>query len=159
MEAILHAVMPRLIEASWQAAAMVVIILVVQGLLRRSLSPRWRCAMWSLLFVRLLLPALPASPFSLENFRGERPSIASTIGNETTITFGVIPTNNDPGRRYALPRREAVPDSSARIDAFPALGAVWISIAFLLILRHAAVAVAFHRRLRCETQTSSAALL
>ena len=51
----------RMLTASWQAGAMVIVVLVVHALLARRLSPGWRGAMWALVFLRLVLPVLPAS--------------------------------------------------------------------------------------------------
>jgi beta-lactamase regulating signal transducer with metallopeptidase domain len=57
---------------SIQAAVVVLVILLVQAVFRRWLTPRWRCALWLLLVARLLLPVSfesTASIFNLFNFR------------------------------------------------------------------------------------------
>jgi beta-lactamase regulating signal transducer with metallopeptidase domain len=43
-------------RVSAQAGVLVLLILLAQGLLGRWLTPRWRCALWLLVIVRLLLP-------------------------------------------------------------------------------------------------------
>src|SRR5262245_27742438 len=52
---------------SLQAGLLAVIVLGVQLLLRRRLSPRWRCALWWLVVLRLVLPFSPKSSFSIFN--------------------------------------------------------------------------------------------
>jgi beta-lactamase regulating signal transducer with metallopeptidase domain len=54
----------RVVAASWQATWLIGAILLLQRLLRRRLSPRWRYALWLPVMVRLALPATPPSSFS-----------------------------------------------------------------------------------------------
>lgn len=61
------AFLPLLLRTSAEAGVLVLVILFAQWLFRRQLSPRWRCALWLLLVVRLALPWSPASPTSLFN--------------------------------------------------------------------------------------------
>jgi beta-lactamase regulating signal transducer with metallopeptidase domain len=58
----------RLWEASWQATLLAAVVLVVQWILRRQLSARWRDALWLLVLARLLLPTLPHTRFSAYNW-------------------------------------------------------------------------------------------
>lgn len=53
---------------SFQAAVLVVLILVARWALGKWLSPGWRSALWLLVLVRLALPAAPQSDLSLFNF-------------------------------------------------------------------------------------------
>jgi bla regulator protein BlaR1 len=55
-------------RASWQATVLVVLVLLMQWLLRRHLSPRWRHALWLLVVIRLALPWTPESGVSLFNW-------------------------------------------------------------------------------------------
>src|SRR5687767_13240954 len=54
-------------RASWQAALIALVLLVLQWLLRDRLAARWRHALWLLVFARLAMPVLPASPTSAFN--------------------------------------------------------------------------------------------
>jgi bla regulator protein BlaR1 len=54
-----------LLTASWQASVLAILILTAQRLLGGRLNPRWRHALWLLVVVRLLLPALPESALSV----------------------------------------------------------------------------------------------
>jgi bla regulator protein BlaR1 len=58
---------PGLLKASWQAAVIIVLVLVAQFALGRRWRPRWRHALWLLVVARLALPATLPSPVSLFN--------------------------------------------------------------------------------------------
>lgn len=58
-------VLAWLLETSWKGAVVVAVVLAVQALFRRSLPPALRHALWLLVLVRLLLPALPESRWSV----------------------------------------------------------------------------------------------
>lgn len=57
-----------LLRASLQGSVVIALVLLVQWLFRRTLSPRWRYALWLLVLARLLLPASLQSGFSIFNF-------------------------------------------------------------------------------------------
>jgi beta-lactamase regulating signal transducer with metallopeptidase domain len=57
----------RIWKISLSAAILVVLVFLAQKLLSRWLTPRFRQALSLLIFIRLLLPAVPSSPLSLEN--------------------------------------------------------------------------------------------
>ncbi len=56
-----------LARSSAQAGVLALLILVVQAVFRRQLSPRWRCALWLLVVARLLVPVSLNSAASLFN--------------------------------------------------------------------------------------------
>ncbi|KPK74397.1 MAG: hypothetical protein AMJ79_14235, partial [Phycisphaerae bacterium SM23_30] len=56
-----------MLRSSGQACVLILLILAVQLLLRRKLSPRWHYCLWMLLLVRLAVPWSPASPTSIYN--------------------------------------------------------------------------------------------
>jgi len=55
-------------RASVQAGVLVLLVLLIQWLLRKHLTPRWRCALWLLVVARLLLPVSFTSAASLFNW-------------------------------------------------------------------------------------------
>src|SRR5262245_33930746 len=61
----LEAALTCIVHASWQAAVLGVAVLVACRLLAKSLQPRWRFALWLVVFARLALPIVPTSPWSL----------------------------------------------------------------------------------------------
>ena len=56
-----------LLRCSWQAAIVIVLVLVVQRLCGHRLPPRWRHALWLVVVVRLQLPMSLESPASIFN--------------------------------------------------------------------------------------------
>jgi len=54
-------------RTSLQAGLLVLLVLVVQWLFRRQLTPRWRCALWLLVALRLVLPISFSSETSIYN--------------------------------------------------------------------------------------------
>src|SRR4051794_30441042 len=83
---------PRLLTASGQAAAMAAVVWLVTLLAGRWISARWRCALWSLVFIRLLMPALPPSPLSLLNLKPTAAVIVRPmVADQSIVTFGVVP--------------------------------------------------------------------
>jgi|GEM_PF-3516640 len=55
-------------RASWQAAVLIGLVVLLQRLLSRRLTPSWCHALWLLVLARLLLPATPATSWSLFNW-------------------------------------------------------------------------------------------
>jgi beta-lactamase regulating signal transducer with metallopeptidase domain len=55
-------------RVSLQAGVLAVLVLLVQWLARDRLSPRWRCALWGLVLVRLMVPTLPEARWSVFNW-------------------------------------------------------------------------------------------
>lgn len=62
---VLEALGNALARASGHAAVLVVLVLLLQWAFRALLAPRWRYALWSVVFVRLLWPVFPGSPASV----------------------------------------------------------------------------------------------
>src|ERR1039458_331827 len=53
---------------SVQAGVLVLVVLLAQWFFRRRVTPRWRCALWLLVVVRLMLPLSLNSPTSIFNW-------------------------------------------------------------------------------------------
>src|SRR5207247_7093339 len=54
-----------LTHAAWQAGLLALVVLAIAWLLRGRLDPRWRFALWLVVFARLAMPILPAASWSL----------------------------------------------------------------------------------------------
>jgi beta-lactamase regulating signal transducer with metallopeptidase domain len=111
--------------------------------------------MWMLVFLRLVMPALPPRPV---NFNKARPHI-SAIARATDapveiVTYGVINATKDDRAQSS-----ALAPTSRILDALPFL---WATVAALLVVRHAARTLLASRRLallpRCKTARLTAAL-
>lgn len=59
--------LPILLRISGMASILIVLVMAVQWLCGRRLTPRWRCALWMLVLLRLALPWTIPSPASLFN--------------------------------------------------------------------------------------------
>ncbi len=116
---------------SWHASVLVLLVLVVQRIFQTRLAPRWRYALWWLVLLRLLLPAVPATPFSIFNVvRGRaqtpRPALIPEIPSSTERSSGlsqplVLPTTPPEALSAGTPviADEAVPVTPP--DASPSL--------------------------------------
>ena len=67
LDALTGGLLDVLWRASWQAAVLAAMVLLVQWLLRSRLSARWRYNLWLLVLLRLLVPVTPQSPLSVFN--------------------------------------------------------------------------------------------
>jgi|GEM_PF-1418997 len=75
------------VRASWQASVLAAIVALVVWCLGQRLAARWRYLLWSVVLVRLLLIAAPASSWSLYQF-AEWPSPAEQLHPaEETVTL------------------------------------------------------------------------
>ena len=57
-----HTFFDWLLETSWQASLLALLVIAVQRIFRNTLPARWRYLLWLLVVARLLIPALPESP-------------------------------------------------------------------------------------------------
>ncbi|RYD35879.1 MAG: hypothetical protein EOP86_07375 [Verrucomicrobiaceae bacterium] len=123
--------LPWLLAASLRASLAALVILGVQKALARQLPARWRFALWTPFVLILVLPALPASPLSLERLWGARkgaePAVSTAVSMARTGVF--LPTltvepvpgpqaGGHPVQNGALP---------AGLAAWRIAGLVWLS--------------------------------
>ncbi len=81
-----------LCRASWEASVMVVLVLLVQWLLRRQLTPRWRHGLWVLVVLRLALPCSVHSPISLFSwFESQSPAEAAPRAGDAASLGAKVP--------------------------------------------------------------------
>lgn len=157
--------LPAVWQASWQAACLAAIVGFVLWILKKQLAPRWRFAVWSLVFVRLALPVTPASPMSVFGIwsevrrtaaltekptsPAELPAIVSSlpIAEESAAPAGKVDSRLIPFSPHpTIPMADAgVSAANADIDAKVAraarwswmkmASAVWLSGVVILLLR------------------------
>src|SRR4051812_4202963 len=65
MNTFLDAAFERVIEGTWQASVLTVLVLFLQRLFGDRLTPQWQYALWIPVVIRLLLPSVPSSSLSL----------------------------------------------------------------------------------------------
>src|SRR4051812_4969280 len=108
-----------LLRASWQAAILALLLLLITWLARSRLSARMRYNLWMLVVLRLILPALPSSPLSIQNLLTplEKPTpvarTAPVVENQkmdvVIIGFQTVPAASKqaqiipPKRDYTIP--------------------------------------------------------
>jgi len=63
-----------LLVTSLQASILVVLVLGIQAALGRWLNPRIRYALWAIVVLRLLIPVVPASSWSVFNLFNDPPA-------------------------------------------------------------------------------------
>ncbi|HEX4120193.1 MAG TPA: M56 family metallopeptidase [Verrucomicrobiae bacterium] len=92
---------PWLLKSSWQAAVLIVLVLLLNWALERRISPRWRHGLWLIVALRLALPWTIPSPVSL--FNVVKFSKAPTTGGDSIGPANIAePTATQPP--ITLPR-------------------------------------------------------
>lgn len=117
---------PAIWRASWQAAALAILVMVLLRCLGERLAPRWRFLLWGVVLTRLLLVITPASPWSAFNLvsrrteAGPRPIVAhqtgetSTPAPESPASTAIFHQTSEPSSRVADFRPER-PQSPAMV--------------------------------------------
>jgi beta-lactamase regulating signal transducer with metallopeptidase domain/5-hydroxyisourate hydrolase-like protein (transthyretin family) len=67
MISLLDTIGPAIWRASWQAAALAILVVLLLRCFGERLSPRWRFLLWGVVLTRLLFVATPVSPWSVFN--------------------------------------------------------------------------------------------
>jgi beta-lactamase regulating signal transducer with metallopeptidase domain/peroxiredoxin len=88
------------LQTSWQAAVLAMLVLAAQLIFRKKLSPSWRYGLWLLVVMRLLMPASPQSAVSIFNLARVTPPGAS--GFEPRSISAESP-NRSPGESQSTP--------------------------------------------------------
>src|ERR1044071_3218952 len=95
------------VRTSWQASILAILIVSVQVLFRKKLSPGWRYGLWFLLLARLLMPAPPSSPLSIFN--------VAAMPEPLTLEVDHPPEEIPPPAKAALPESKMAP---VRVPSF-----------------------------------------
>lgn len=154
-----------LVRTSWQAVVLIAIVAAVQAACGALLAPRWRYALWMLVVVRLLMPVLPTTSWSVFNLAIPQPEKKTVIrANEPAkpqATDGVSVTvvrTFETGADPASVEPPTVISRPARFDWRRAMIAVWLAGALLLVLRVVVAHVLLTRRLRCAPTAEAGVL-
>ncbi len=167
---LLQSVSTSIVHASWQAAVLGLAVLAMCRLLGSSLLPRWRFALWLVVFARLALPIVPASPWSLfqigQLMRAE-PAIESPA-NEPLPSREIQPITDSPVplvSNLASPTGEPPPQHleeerptgeapEPRLSAGACLTLIWLVGVLLLIGRRSWLAILLARQKKSWRQVS-----
>jgi beta-lactamase regulating signal transducer with metallopeptidase domain len=151
------------------AGLLVLLVLAVQWLFRRQLSPTWRCALWLVVVARLLIPISIGSPVSLMRWlpRPAKPVAYSAVPAQSVPAFQwaeITPANPVPVAPLTVTRAETeivTPTRSRNVAAPVPVGAVlfwgWIAGIGVLAANVAWSALRLQRRLRACTAVSDSA--
>src|SRR4051794_21377024 len=97
MITVLDTLGPAIWRASWQAAALAVLVVLLLRCFGERLSPRWRFLMWGVVLTRLLCVATPVSPWSVFNLVPRNPAGAGPVAHrEADATLTPAPHRPDP---------------------------------------------------------------
>lgn len=153
-----------LVESSWQAALLVLVVLAVQRVLGRCLTPAWRHAMWWIVLGRLLLPMTPSSSWSVFNLLPQPSSTAATSAEAVTPASDWKALSAIEGTPTPFPTAPQAPnlptvseDAPRRnVDAGAVAAIVWGMVAIALLARLAWRNAKFSRRVRGSMRPASA---
>jgi len=148
-------------DASWHAAVVVAIVLVIRRLTRHRLPPAWRCALWTLVAVRLVLFVAPQTPLSLFSLI-DRPGPVSGIQPASPAVQTApapasprVSVEYGPAPLVAEPIRHTVTRSHRNAaHAFPIsrrIALLWLVGAAAMIARTVLARRGLDRRLRSGT--------
>ena len=160
LDSILSFILTGLWQATWQASALAVVVLSIQWMLGKRLGGRGRFALWAVVVVRLLLPALPESRFSVFNLAKTRMQPSTVIPATHQPQIPVIMINPI---RASTPQVASVsnpaPQVSHAIRLSAWLFAAWIAGVLTLALRVAHVCWDLSRTIRKLSRVSDAHLV
>ncbi len=161
---------------SAQAGAVVLLILAAQWTFRRQLAPRWRCALWLVLVVRLLVPFSTSSAISIFNLLAVAETKAAAAVGHANVTRVTGPAEQAPGARFAplasspadQPSSTLAPSSAGRGEGtslrpgqtWPrVLLGIWLAGVTVLLVRLLMMSRRFARRLAGASPVTDAQVL
>ncbi len=156
-----------LLTTSAYASLFALVILLLQPLLQRCISARWRFILWMLVLIRFLPLSLPESRFSIFNYLPR--STVTTMKSATPIFTTPTPilsapmiVPSTPSPVESITRQPftfaltITPTSSA---PFPWLTSLYFLGTFLLFLRFLLASLSLHKILRHSTRITGPSLL
>jgi beta-lactamase regulating signal transducer with metallopeptidase domain len=150
----LESIFGWLLTASWQASVLALLVLLLQAVLRGRLNPRWRHALWLLVLLRLVLPALPESAWSLFRFA---PSASPSLVASVTQPLFPSPVSSLPPTPASSPEPSA--PGGHPFSLYSLLACAWLAgvLAFLVVTWQ--VNRRFSRQVRNSPKITDPALL
>ncbi len=176
-------------RSTWQGAVLILLVLAVQWLFRKRLTPSWRYSLWLLVLVRLALPVSWESSWSVFNLFNQPPTEVKVVAarpepvkapttapmarseSELPAIPELEPTTPSPADRSLSTPVRIMDQGPSSIPVAPAhsiwtlpslsqtLTAIWVLGGAFLALRTVWQNVRFARLLRGEPQLDSPDLL
>lgn len=128
-------------KTSLQASVLIALVWLLQLVFKRALAPRWRYTLGLLIVLRLMLPGLPASSFSVFNFTPRAVSSPQIIS-----TSGLI--EQAPVSEAVSPETPLTFVISPDVAHFSIPGFIWLTGCALMLI----MAIRQQRRLHCQLQ-------
>jgi beta-lactamase regulating signal transducer with metallopeptidase domain/protocatechuate 3,4-dioxygenase beta subunit len=167
----LEAALWCIVHASWQAAALGLAVLTVCLLLGTSLQPRWRFALWLVVFARLAFPIVPTAPWSLFELvsfpQGEsvveapvdgppqdreiQPFADSPVPPLPSLSSPVVEAPPQPPDEEDQP---AAGETKPTVSLLACLTLIWLAGALLLVGRRSRLAIRLARQRRSWQQVA-----
>jgi beta-lactamase regulating signal transducer with metallopeptidase domain/5-hydroxyisourate hydrolase-like protein (transthyretin family) len=170
---LLEIALMSIVHAGWQAAVLGAVVFIVCRLLGKSLQPRWRFALWLIVFARLALPVVPTASWSLFQFapftQGE-PAIEA-LANGLRQDQEIPPhadSSIPPAPSRFSPAVEATPQSIGEeerptleraepmLSVSACLALIWLAGVLLLAGRRSWLALRLARQIQSWQQISEA---
>ena len=145
-------------ENSLQVALLVGLVLLVQKVLGRWLTPRLRYALSLLIFLRLLLPVAPPSSLSLENLFTPAARLTAS-GPAISAVSESVQTASSAARPVVPPPAAVAPSRPPALSIAEVLGLGWACGLLLLVLLAGWRYVQWCRLIRQGRRVSDARLL
>ncbi|HEY7423751.1 MAG TPA: M56 family metallopeptidase [Gemmataceae bacterium] len=173
---LLEAALTCIVHAGWQAVVLGAAVWIVCRLLDKSLQPRWRFALWLVVFARLALPVVPTSPwslFQLASFTQREPAIEAPADGplQDRETRPLADPPVQPMRSLSAPavevpvqpldeeERPVVGGVEPMLSAYACLALIWLAGVLLLAGRRIWLAIQLARQRRSWRQVSDARIL
>lgn len=164
------------VHAGWQAAVLGLVVWGACRLLGKSLQPRWRFALWLIVFVRLALPVLPAAPWSLFELAAvtrQEPAIEMPAEEQRLdLEMGPLddssvsampsvstPSIEDPPQSLEEEEQPSARDSEPMLSARAWLALVWIVGVLLLAGRRTWLMIQLARQKRAWSRVTQPRIL
>ena len=155
----------QLFTGSWQAGVIATLLLLARMILRHRLNPTWRCALWSIVLVRLLLPTIPSSNFSLfgiDRFRRHTATPSTPIQSTPMSEGFIIRTGLLPAEPTGIIIPSATPVNTpiakTALTIFDCLAGIWLLGVIFLGARLIGSNARFARKLSAVTPTGDGPL-
>jgi len=137
-------------RATWQAAILIVLVLILRMVLRSKVSPAWWCALWLAAGAKFILPAAFAtSSPDMSRWLQPAPTASATVGapSGNSIpggTFTLITLTSPPANAQAT--RSSTPLPHLRWKLWLAIA--WLAVALFLLTRRTIGEFSLARQIR-----------